>query len=238
MVDLKLDDDQDMDLVTGEIGLQCRAGRGQATRLLSVPAHRTGGSPKAKRTSRAMSADSTFGPGNASGSSTPFRRRGEFGDETWEKDSGVNTGNAGSWGQISVDEDLGRVHTCRSNCRPATTTAVIGRALDLFGESLVAVDLKTGKRKWHFQLVHHGIWDLDIPCAPILVDIPMNGRTVKAIAQPTKQGFLYVFDRVTGEPSGPSRSVRCRKETSLVSGIRRRSHFRPSRRHTIDRDFG
>ena len=73
----------------------------------------------------------------------------------------------------------------------------------LFGESLVAVDLQTGKRKWHYQLVHHGIWDMDIPCAPILTDITVNGRSVKAVAQPTKQGVLYVFDRVTGQPIWP-----------------------------------
>ena len=73
----------------------------------------------------------------------------------------------------------------------------------LFGESIVAVDLKTGKRKWHYQLVHHGIWDMDIPCAPILVDITINGRTVKALAQPTKQAFLYVFNRATGKPIWP-----------------------------------
>jgi quinoprotein glucose dehydrogenase len=73
----------------------------------------------------------------------------------------------------------------------------------LFGESLVAVDLQTGKRKWHYQLVHHGIWDMDIPCAPILADIVVNGRTIKAVAQPTKQAFLYVFDRATGQPVWP-----------------------------------
>ena len=73
----------------------------------------------------------------------------------------------------------------------------------LFGESIVAVDLKTGQRKWHYQLVHHGIWDSDIPCAPILVDVNVNGRTVKALAQPTKQSILYVFDRVTGQPIWP-----------------------------------
>ena len=76
-------------------------------------------------------------------------------------------------------------------------------ANNLFGESLVAVDLQTGERKWHFQLVHHGIWDMDIPCAPILADITVNGRTIKAVAQPTKQAFLYVFDRVTGQPVWP-----------------------------------
>ena len=93
--------------------------------------------------------------------------------------------------------------TCRSRCRPATTTAAIGPANGLFGESLVAVDLKTGKRKWHYQFVHHGIWDWDIPCAPILADITVNGKPIKAVAQPTKQGWVYVFDRVTGQPVWP-----------------------------------
>jgi quinoprotein glucose dehydrogenase len=73
----------------------------------------------------------------------------------------------------------------------------------LFGETLVAVDLKTGQRKWHYQLVHHGIWDFDIPCAPMLIDITIDGRTVKAVAQPTKQGLLYTFNRVTGDPIWP-----------------------------------
>jgi len=73
----------------------------------------------------------------------------------------------------------------------------------LFGESLVAVDLQSGRRKWHYQLVHHGLWDMDIPCAPILVDINVNGRAIKAVAQPTKQAFMYVFDRTTGQPVWP-----------------------------------
>jgi quinoprotein glucose dehydrogenase len=73
----------------------------------------------------------------------------------------------------------------------------------LFGESLVAVDLQTGKRKWHFQLVHHGLWDMDIPCAPILADIVVDGKMIKAVAQPTKQAYLYVFNRETGEPVWP-----------------------------------
>ena len=73
----------------------------------------------------------------------------------------------------------------------------------MFGESLVAVELKTGKRRWHYQLVHHGIWDFDIPCAPILVDIVVDGKPIKAVAQPTKQAWLYVFDRATGQPVWP-----------------------------------
>src|SRR5262249_18925800 len=73
----------------------------------------------------------------------------------------------------------------------------------LFGESLVAVDLRTGQRKWHYQFVHHGIWDMDLPCAPLLADITVNGRAIRAVAQPSKQAFLYVLDRVTGEPVWP-----------------------------------
>ena len=74
---------------------------------------------------------------------------------------------------------------------------------NLFGESLVAVDLQTGERRWHFQFVHHPIWDYDVPCAPILADITVDGRPIKAVAQPTKQGFVFVFDRATGKPVFP-----------------------------------
>ncbi len=103
---------------------------------------------------------------------------------------------------MSIDEELGMVYLpvesptsdWYGGHRPGNT---------LFGETLVALDLKTGQRKWHYQLVHHPIWDYDIPCAPILVDITVNGRLIKALAQPTKQAFLYVFDRVTGQPIWP-----------------------------------
>ncbi len=98
-----------------------------------------------------------------------------------------------SWGIAYLPVEL-PTHDYYGGERPGNT---------LFSESLVAVDLQTGQRKWHFQLVHHGIWDMDIPCAPILADITVNGRTVKAVAQPSKQGFLYVFDRVTGQPIWP-----------------------------------
>ena len=127
---------------------------------------------------------------------------GEFGYNTWEKDSADYTGNTGVWGQISVDEELGMVYLpvemptgdYYGGHRPGN---------GLFGESIVALDIKTGQRKWHYQLVHHGIWDWDIPCAPILVDIPVNGRIVKALAQPTKQSILYVFNRENGQPIWP-----------------------------------
>ena len=149
-----------------------------------------------------MSADSTCAPASASGFSIPFRCPTSIGNDTWLKDSWAYTGNTGVWGQISVDENLGLVYLpvelptgdYFGGDRPGN---------GLFGESIVAVDLQTGKRKWHYQLVHHGLWDMDIPCAPILADITINGRTVKAVAQPTKQAFLYVFNRETGEPIWP-----------------------------------
>ena len=79
----------------------------------------------------------------------------------------------------------------------------IGPGKNLFSDSLVALDLKTGKRKWHYQFIEHDIWDWDLPCAPIIADVTIDGRLRKIIAQPTKQGWLYVFDRVTGEPIWP-----------------------------------
>jgi quinoprotein glucose dehydrogenase len=129
-------------------------------------------------------------------------RPGEFGNDTWEKDSWSYTGNAGVWAQMSADPELGLVYLpvelptgdYYGGNRPGA---------GLFGESIVALDVKTGQRKWHYQLVHHGIWDMDIPCAPILTDITVGGRVIKAIAQPTKQSWVYVLDRATGQPVWP-----------------------------------
>src|SRR5262252_8772908 len=127
---------------------------------------------------------------------------GEFGNETWEDGSWEWTGNAGVWTQITVDPEAGLVYL---PVETPTLDMYGGNrpGNNLFAESLVAVDLKTGKRKWHFQLVHHGIWDHDISSAPLLVDATINGRPRKLVAQPTKQSYLYVFDRITGEPIWP-----------------------------------
>jgi len=127
---------------------------------------------------------------------------GEFGNETWLKDSWSYTGNTGAWGQISVDPEL-QIAYLPVESATGDYFGADRPGNNLFAESLVAVDLQTGKRKWHYQLVHHGIWDHDIPCAPILVDIKRDGKVIKAVAQPTKQAFMYVFDRVTGQPLWP-----------------------------------
>src|SRR5215467_4160759 len=129
-------------------------------------------------------------------------RPGEFGNDTWLHNSWAVNGNTGVWTQITVDEELGLVYL---PVESPTSDFYGGHrpGNNLFGESLVCVDLKTGKRKWHFQIVHHPIWDYDLSSAPILADINVNGRSVKAVALPTKEAFLYVFDRVTGQPVWP-----------------------------------
>ena len=127
---------------------------------------------------------------------------GEFGSETWENDSWAVNGNTGVWTQITADEELGLVYLPVED--PTSDLYGGHRPGDnLFGDSLVCVDLKTGQRKWHFQLVHHPIWDYDISSAPILADIVVDGRPIKAVLQPSKQSILYVFDRVTGKPVWP-----------------------------------
>lgn len=127
---------------------------------------------------------------------------GEFGVETWEKDSWKFTGNTGAWGTLAADNELGLVYIptempsgdLYGGQRPGN---------NLFADSLVAVDAKTGKRKWHYQLIHHDMWDWDIPTGPVLLDVMHDGKKVKAIAQVTKQAFTYVFNRETGEPLWP-----------------------------------
>ena len=129
-------------------------------------------------------------------------RPGEFGNDTWLNNSWATNGNAGVWTQITVDEELGLVYL---PVESPTSDFYGGHrpGNNLFGESLVCVDLKTGQRKWHFQIVHHPIWDYDLSSAPILADINVNGRAIKAVALPSKEAFLYVFDRVSGQPVWP-----------------------------------
>jgi quinoprotein glucose dehydrogenase len=201
VVDLKQDDDQEIDLETGEVGLHATPVVAGDTVIVGA-AHRPGGVPKSKTNVKGYVRGFDVRTGKRLWIFHTIPKPGEFGYDTWENDSATYTGNAGVWGQISVDEQLGMAYLpvelptgdYYGGHRPGN---------GLFGETVVAVDLKTGQRKWHFQLVHHGIWDMDIPDAPMLVDITQNGQTVRALAQPTKQAFLYVFNRVTGQPIWP-----------------------------------
>jgi len=129
-------------------------------------------------------------------------RPGEFGNDTWEQESWATNGNAGVWTQISVDEDLGLVYL---PIETPTSDFYGGHrpGNNLFAESLVCVDLRTGQRKWYFQFVHHPLWNFDNSSAPLILDINVGGRPIKAVAVPSKQAYLYVFDRVTGQPVWP-----------------------------------
>ena len=129
-------------------------------------------------------------------------RPGEPGYDTWEKDSASYTGMANLWSLITVDETLGLAYFPLTS---PTNDMYGGQRLgnNLFSDSLVAVKCSTGERAWHFQTVHHDLWDYDNPAAPILADINVNGKPIKAVVQLTKQAFAFVFDRITGEPVWP-----------------------------------
>ncbi len=147
----------------------------------------------------------------------PVPRPGEPGNETWEDGSWEYSGNANVWTVMSADEELGYVYLPVST---PTNDWYGGHRLgdNLFAESLVALECATGERVWHFQMIHHGLWDYDNPAAPNLVDITVDGRPIQAVVQVTKQGFTYVFDRVTGEPVWPI--VELPVPPSLVPGER------------------
>lgn len=129
-------------------------------------------------------------------------RQGEFGNETWGDDSWKFTGHTNVWAPMSLDSERGLLYLPLSTPsndfyggrRPGT---------NLFADSLVCLDAATGKRKWHYQIVHHGLWDYDMPAPPNLVTITVNGKKIDAVVQLTKQGWAFVFDRVTGAPVWP-----------------------------------
>jgi glucose dehydrogenase len=201
VVDLRLNDDQEMDLINAEIGLHATPIVAGDTVIVGA-AHRSGAEPKSRVNVKGYVRGFDVRTGKRLWIFHTVPKPGEFGYDTWLKGSAEYTGNTGVWTQISVDEELGMAylpvelptHDYYGGERPGNT---------LFSESIVAVDLKTGQRKWHYQLVHHGLWDFDIPCAPVLVDITVNGKPVKALAQATKQSVLYVLNRVNGEPVWP-----------------------------------
>jgi quinoprotein glucose dehydrogenase len=201
IVDLKTEDDQPMDPVTGEIGLHATPIIAKDVIVVGA-AHLPGGAPKSRIHEKGFIRGYDARTGKRLWIFHTIPLAGEFGNDTWEKDSWSYTGNAGVWAQMTIDEELGIVYLpvelptgdYYGGHHPGT---------NLFAESIVALDLKTGVRKWHYQLVHHGIWDMDIPCAPILMDLVVDGRPIKAIGQPTKQGWIYTFDRATGKPVWP-----------------------------------
>jgi glucose dehydrogenase len=201
VVDLKQDFDQEIDLTTAPVGLHATPLIAKDVVIVGA-AFETGANPKSKANVKGHIRAFDVRTGKRLWTFHTIPRPGEFGNDTWLDDSWSYTGNTGVWAQMSADEELGLAylptelptHDYYGGARPGN---------NLFSESIVAVDLRTGRRKWHYQLVHHGIWDMDIPAPPILADITVDGRAIKALAQPTKQAFLYVFNRETGEPVWP-----------------------------------
>ena len=201
IVDLKKDDDQEMDLINATIGLH--ATPAVAKNVVVVGAALLDGTvPKSKTNVKGYIRGFDVRTGKRLWIFHTIPRPGETGFDTWLNDSWSYTGNAGAWGEISIDPELNMAYLPIE----LPTGDVYGGhrpGNGLFGESVVAVNLETGKLIWYYQLVHHGLWDMDIPCAPMLVDFMVDGKMVKALAQPTKQAFLYVFDRKTGKPIWP-----------------------------------
>ena len=142
----------------------------------------------------------------------------DFGADTWLNESWRYSGNANIWPPLSADDELGYVYLPTGT---PTSDYYGGHRLgdNLFAESIVAVDAETGQRVWHFQAVHHGVWDYDFPAAPTLIDIEVDGRPIKALAQVSKQGFTYVFDRATGEPVWPIEERAVETDTDLEGDV-------------------
>jgi quinoprotein glucose dehydrogenase len=205
MVDMKVGVikgvDQQIDLETGEIGLHSTPIIVKDTAIVGS-SMREGATVPTHNNTKGLVRAYDVRTGKKIWQFNTIPKPGEPGIETWQDDSWAVNGNTGVWSHVTVDEDAGLaylpVETPSSDYygghRPGN---------NLYGESLVCVDLRTGQRKWHYQLVHHPIWNFDMSSAPLLADITVNGRAIKAVAQPSKQGFLYVFDRITGQPVWP-----------------------------------
>src|SRR5579883_40553 len=205
MVDLKAGvvygTGQQIDLETGEIGIHSTPVVVKDTVIIGS-SMKEGQTPVTHNNTKGLVRAFDARTGKLLWTFNTIPRPGEFGNETWENGSWAVNGNTGVWTQITVDEDLGLVYL---PVESPTSDWYGGHrpGNNLYGESLVCVDLKTGQRKWHYQVVHHPIWNYDLSSAPILADIVVNGKPIKAVALPGKQAFLYVFDRVTGQPVWP-----------------------------------
>jgi len=193
---------QPIDLTTGEIGVHSAPTVTRDGVVLIGSSMREGGTPRTHNNTKGLVQAFDVRTGKRLWNFNTIPRPGETGNDTWLNDSWAVNGNVGVWNQISVDENLGLaylpVETPTSDFygghRPGN---------NLFADSIVAVDLKTGQRRWHYQLVHHSLWNFDVSAAPILADITVNGRPVKAVLAMTKAAMMYVLDRTNGQPVWP-----------------------------------
>ncbi len=193
---------QQIDLVTGEIGVHSTPAITKDGVVMVGSSFLEGGTPKTHNNTKGLVRGFDVRTGKRLWTFNTIPRPGEFGNDTWLNESWAVTGNTGVWNQIAADEELGLAYL------PVETPSSdfyggLRPGNNLFAESIVAIDYRTGQRKWHFQLVHHPIWNMDIAAAPMLVDLTVGGRPVKAVAAMGKQAMLYLFNRVTGEPIFP-----------------------------------
>jgi quinoprotein glucose dehydrogenase len=201
IVDLKQDFDQVLDADNDDVGLHSTPCVAKNVVIVGA-AHTTGRAPRRHRNAKGYVRGFDVRTGKRLWTFHTIPQKGEFGYDTWLEGTAEESGNTGVWAQVSVDLDLNLAYL-PVELPTGDYVGIYRKGDGLFGESIVAVDLDTGQRKWHYQLVHHGIWDSDIPCAPILMDVPIDGKIRKLLAQPTKQAWLYVLDRETGKPIWP-----------------------------------
>jgi quinoprotein glucose dehydrogenase len=205
VVDLKVGvvygDGKPIDLETGEIGLHSTPTVVNNT-ILVGSAMKEGMTVKTSNNSKGLARAFDARTGKLIWTFKTIPMPAEEGGDTWQNNSWAVNGNTGVWTQITVDEELGLVYL---PVESPTSDYYGGKrpGNNLYGESLVCVDLATGKKKWHFQFVHHPIWDHDMSSAPLIADVNVSGRARKVVAVPSKQAWLWVFDRVTGEPIWP-----------------------------------
>ena len=200
-VDLMQNMDQEIDPLAGEIGLHSTPLVAGGTIVIGA-AHVPGSAPRSMRNTKGYVRGFDADTGVRKWIFHTIPGADEFGNDTWLNDSWRYTGNTGVWGQISADVELGIVYFATE----MPTNDYYGghrHGDNLFSDSIVAVDIDSGERLWHFQAIHHDVWDWDFPCAPILADVVIDGVERKILAQPSKQAWLYVFDRETGEPIWP-----------------------------------
>ena len=207
VVDLKTDFDQDIKggLTNGEAGLHAAPAISGNTIIIGA-AFREGFTPRTTNNTKGYVRAYDVRTGKRLWTFHTIPKKGEFGYDTWFNNSADTTGNAGVWTQVSVDPDLNLAYL---NVESPTSDFFGGQrpGPGLFGNSIVAVDLTTGERRWHYQFIHHEIWDLDNSSAPLLMNVKVNGKSRKVVGVPSKQGFFYVLDRATGQPVWPIRET-------------------------------
>lgn len=198
IVDLKQEFDQDLDLITGEVGLHAAPIVANGVIVIGS-AFRAGRMPSSREKPKGHVRGYDALTGNRLWIFHTIPQGNEYGNDTWLNNSWTYTGYGGVWAQMTIDPELNMVYLPTET---ATGDSYGGHRHgdNLFTNSVVALDLTSGARQWHFQTTHHDVWDWDIPSAPILLNLTVDGHSSDALAQPVKQGYTFVFDRETGEP--------------------------------------